>query len=125
MSLSAYLPEEEQDDQEGYEFELESFQISSGGGVNALDNSLKLLEESLESNAAIAQFEVSTSWVLFFVFNIRLHFIIKKLQRILDVTTFGMKNKWYTSHWHGSGTYQRVKNHQKENFSISSILINC
>lgn len=53
------MPDEEAEGQEGYEFELDSFQISSGGGVNALDNSLKLLEESLESNAAIAQFEVS------------------------------------------------------------------
>ena len=53
------MPDEDAEGQEGYEFELDSFQISSGGGVNALDNSLKLLEESLESNAAIAQFEVS------------------------------------------------------------------
>lgn len=93
------MPEEEQDDQEGYEFELESFQISSGGGVNALDNSLKLLEESLESNAAIAQFEVSTIR-LPFLFSITLHLNIRKgnLQRILDITTFSMKNKRYTLH---------------------------
>lgn len=73
------MPDEEPEGQEGFEFELDSFQISSGGGVNALDNSLKLLEESLESNAAIAQFEVS----MIFLALLLLHCLFRKETKII------------------------------------------
>ncbi len=48
-------------------YDPDTHQISSsaGGGANALDLSLQLLEESLNSGAALAQFEVITIITLF------------------------------------------------------------
>ena len=39
-------------------YDPDTHQISSASGANALEVSLKVLEESLESGAALAQFEV-------------------------------------------------------------------
>ena len=40
-------------------YDADTHQISSASGANALEVSLKVLEESLESGAALAQFEVT------------------------------------------------------------------
>ena len=45
-------------------YDPDTHQISSAAtGANALDVSLKVLEESLDSGAALAQFEVTETWI--------------------------------------------------------------
>ena len=47
-------------------YDPDTHQISSASGANALEVSLKVLEESLESGAALAQFEVILVGLLHF-----------------------------------------------------------
>ncbi|XP_052809165.1 uncharacterized protein LOC128237607 isoform X2 [Mya arenaria] len=55
---NAYMTDDASDDQpEEFVYDPESYLITNNSGGNALDNSLHLLEESLESGAALAQFE--------------------------------------------------------------------
>jgi len=62
LFVAAYMTDDASDGQpEEFTYDPDSYAITNSGGVNALDNSLRSLEESLESGAALAQFEVSTN----------------------------------------------------------------
>lgn len=58
LSLIAHISEDQADEPD-FSYTPETHQIaSSSSSANTLDSSLMLLQESLESGAAIAQFEV-------------------------------------------------------------------
>jgi hypothetical protein len=70
-----YVGEEQADHDPDLVYLPDSHQITGSlTGANALENSLMLLQESLESAAALAQFEVSIKWLykLFCIFLSRL-----------------------------------------------------
>lgn len=59
--FSVYVGEEQADQDPDLVYIPDSHQITGSlTGANALENSLMLLQESLESGAALAQFDVSS-----------------------------------------------------------------